>query len=802
MEFKKIFLALIFTILAFFGSAQSNGTVITGITEDSRSKAVLEFATIQLLNSADSSVIKSTVTDKKGRFSISNVQTGNYVLLCTFIGYEKVKIPVSVANQQRINLGNIIISSLSQNMDEVLVTSKKSLINSSIDRKIYNVAQDIMANSGSASDILKNIPSVEVDIDGNVSLRGSDGVMILINGKPSPLMGSTKAEVLQQLPANSIERIEVITNPSARFKPDGTSGIINIVLKKNIKIGLNGTVSGTIGNNDRYGGNVNLGYKQDKLTAFGVYGVRKDYRIRINNITRQSLDAAGITGYYQEHNQSFFRPLSNFATLGFEYTLNNRNSIGISGNYSNRKFVRNDVINKSFYNNNHVLTNKYDRLRYEPETDHEKDATIFWQHNFLKEDHELRFELNISKEDEVEDNRYTNVYYMPLLRSSFDNTLISRSDRQKQVTLDYSNPISDDSKFEAGYDGSFSKLDPTFSSEYFDTAQKKFVKDISRSNTFLYDEAVHAFYVTYQRNYEVFGYSAGLRAEQTYIKGNLVTKDSLIDNSYFKIYPTLHFGYKLKKGEIQLNYSRRVNRPDEDDLNPFPEYRDPQNLQAGNPKLLPEIIHSVEFGYKWQDDNFSFVPSVYYRYKKNGFTWITIPLNDSTLLTTQQNLSNDQAAGLELIFSARSGTFFSSNVSANLFYNTIDGTDLGFTGKKSIYSMSANFNSTFTITKNTMVQVSSNYRSARLTPQGKSYGTFVFNTGVRQDLFKKKLTVTLTASDLFKTLKEKRELHTSFLTQTAVGIRDARTIYLGIAWHFGRAIKKPAEEKLQFDDSL
>ena len=251
-----------------------------------------------------------------------------------------------------------------------------------------------------------------------------------------------------------------------------------------------------------------------------------------------------------------------------------------------------------------------------------------------------------------------------------------------------------------------------------------------------------------------------------------------------------------------MNYSRRVNRPDEDDLNPFPEYRDPQNLYAGNPKLLPEIIHSAELGYKWQNDNYSFVPSLYYRYKKNGFTSVVIPLNDSTLLTTQQNLSNDQAAGLELIFSAKAGTFFNSNLSANFFYNTIDGTDLGFTAKKSIYSMSANFNSTFTVTKSTMLQLSSNYRSARLTPQGKQYGTVVINAGIRQDLFKKKLAVTVTASDLFKTLKEKRELNTSFLTQTAIGRRDARVVYLSVAYQFGKTGKKPNEEKLQFDDNL
>ena len=245
-----------------------------------------------------------------------------------------------------------------------------------------------------------------------------------------------------------------------------------------------------------------------------------------------------------------------------------------------------------------------------------------------------------------------------------------------------------------------------------------------------------------------------------------------------------------------------MHRAEGDDLNPFPEYRDPRNLRAGNPKLLPEIIHSVEVGYKWQNKTFSFVPSLYYRYKQNGFTTVTIPINDSTLLTTQQNLSNDKSLGLELIFSAKAAKFFSANLSSNFFYNTIDASSLGYGNSKSIVSMSTNLNSTFVITKKTMLQLSCNYRSARLTPQGKTFATFVMNAGMRQDLFKKKMSVILTASDIFKTLKQKTSLNTAYLNELSVGKRDAQIIYLGISYRFGKIIKKQGEEKLQFDNNL
>ena len=795
--------AFILFIFSSLNILAQNKSTISGIIEDGNAKAPIEFASVQLLRALDSSLVTGTVSNSKGKFALTVSTNGNYILVCSFIGYDKIKTPISISDSRRYNVGTIKLFSGSSNLKTVVVSTTKSVLNTSIDRKIYNVNQDIMSTSGSASDILKNIPSVEVDIDGNVSLRGSAEVMILINGKPSPLMGKTRAEVLQQLPANSIERIEVITNPSARFRPDGTAGIINMVMKKNTKSGWNGTVTGNAGNHDRYNGSVNLNYKAGKLNAFASYSIRRDSRQRINTTDRQQIDSAGHTQlFYNEQNVSFARPLGNIVTAGFEYSPDDHNSIGLSGNYNRRNQTKNDVANKYYYDPAHVLTQQYDRLRYDPEYEIGKDATIFWQHNFKKEEHNLRLEYNRAWADEQEDNHYTNKYYFPPLAATFDNTLIKQTGIENHITLDYSNPLSESSRLELGYDGSFSHYDPVFYGAYFDPLQQKFITDVQKSNKFIYDQQLNAVYGTYQRSYGAFGYSAGLRAENTYIRANLVTKDSLINNNYNKLYPTIHFDYKLKNGDIQLNYSRRVHRPEADDLNPFPEYQDPRNLRAGNPKLLPEIINSFELGYKWQNKKYSFVPSLYYRYKQNGFTQVITKLNDSTYLTTHENLSNDQSAGLELIFSAKPAKFISANLSSNFFYNLIDASNLGYSAKKTVVSMSMNFNMTIAFTKNTMLQVSSNYRSPRLTPQGKSFGTYVFNSGIRQDLFKKKLSVTLTGSDLFKTLRQKNEINTPFLNQLSIGRRDARIFYLGLSYRFGKIIKKPSEEKLQFDNSL
>ncbi|SKA10027.1 TonB-dependent receptor domain-containing protein [Sediminibacterium ginsengisoli] len=799
MTLRKHFTLLLFFLAAIAVHAQSQ-TNISGIITDKNSRQPIEFASIELLHK-DSTLVKRTVTDAKGKFTIDQVTAGHYLVRCSFVGYENNIITVN-AGKSTVNLGTIMIIPASGTLNNVTVSAGRAILNSSIDRKSYDVTRDIMAQSGTASDILKNVPSVEVDLEGNVSLRGSGDVMILINGRPSPLLGKlNKAEVLQQFPASSIEKIEVITNPSARYRPDGTSGIINIVLKKNVKGGWNGTIIANAGNRDRYNASASFNYKPGKLNIFGNYGIRQDSRRRTNSISREYDDTIShaVSGYYDETGVSLTRPLTHLATIGFTYAPDKKNSFGISANYQNRDQVKNDINTKIFSAASHTYTSYFDRLRYDPESEKEKDATAFLEHQFPGEDHVLRAELTVSSSKELEQNFYTNQYKVPANYSTKDNTRIYQGDDQQQLTIDYTNTLSESSKLEAGYSGFFNQQDFNFFNEYYDQASNKFVTDKVKTNRFLFRQTIHALYGTYQKNYKRFGYSVGLRIEQSLINGYQVTSDTTIRNNYLKLYPTLHLAYMLKgQDQLQLNYSRRVHRPEGDDLNPFPEYQDPYNVRAGNAALLPEIIHSVEFGYKWQHKSYSFVPSLYYRYKQNGFTQVTVPLNDSVLLTTQQNLANDESAGLELIFSAKTGNFISSNLNVNFFYNRINAANLGYFDRRTILSFSTNFNTTLTISPATMVQISANYRSARLTPQGKNYPSFVLNTGIRQDLFNKKMSLIVTVSDILRSLQQKSELNTSYLKQVSVNRRDGQILYVGISYRFGKLIKK-ADDKLQFD---
>jgi hypothetical protein len=253
---------------------------------------------------------------------------------------------------------------------------------------------------------------------------------------------------------------------------------------------------------------------------------------------------------------------------------------------------------------------------------------------------------------------------------------------------------------------------------------------------------------------------------------------------------------------LQLNYSRRANRPEGDDLNPFPEYQNPRNLRAGNPRLLPEFIHSMEFGLQWQYDNITVVPSVFYRNKYNGFTRVTSILNDTTLLTTEENLASDQSTGFELVFSGNIGNTFSANLGANVFYEQIDATNLGFSGTKSAVSWSGNLNCNLNLATATMFQLNTNYRSLRLTPQGEFKPSFVMNLGMRQDIFDDKFSFVLTVSDILKTLNREINLNTPLLLENTITNRDTQIIYIGLTYHFGKPAKKSKEKSLQYENGL
>jgi outer membrane receptor protein involved in Fe transport len=689
-------------------------------------------------------------------------------------------------------------------LDKLEVKGTQREFNNTIDRKVYSVGQEIQSATGSASDLLQNIPSIETDIDGNVSLRGSDNVTILIDGRTSTLMGKGRAEALQQLPADLIDKIEVITNPSAKYKADGTAGIINIVLKKKPRSGTTTTINTNVGPDDRYNVSVSSNYAAGNYSIFGSYSVRQDDRPRRATDRRTIIDpVTGVATTLDKTSSEHSRPFTQIGRLGFEYQLTDHNKIGATGSFNRRTLVRNAIDHNVVSDSAGQISSDYDRTRYDPETQEHREYTVTFQHSFPTAEHVLNFEFKSSEMKEQEDNHYADVFRIPDQPTSYDHTLIQPTERGNESIVEYVLPINDDSRLEAGYTLSDDQFYSDFAVSEADPVSGLFVNDPTKSNRFLYRQTIHAFYTTYALTLGRFGVLAGIRPELAKTKSLLVDTGETIARDYARIYPSLHLSYALtEQQELQLNYSQRVHRPESEALNPFPEYSDPFTLRAGNPNLRPENIHSIEAGYQYKDDRATYIATVYRRALYNGFTNVTRDIGNSVLLTTQENLASSRSSGLELSTTTDLGKAVVLNFSSNTYFNTIDASNLGFSGTKSDISWSAKLGASVRLTKTALVQFNTNYASTRLTPQGSRRPTFIANLGLRKEFGQKRTAVVLTVSDLFNTLKESYLLDTPQLKEEITRRRSSRIIYLGLSYNFGQQSKKNKDETLKFDESI
>ncbi len=797
-------LSCMFLAYSVNGLGQQTITVITGKVVEQSTREPMEFVNVSLFRTNDSTTVDGVFTDKNGGYKFSGVKEGKYYLKISFLGFEPLKTAsFSVKAGKSVDLGTSGISPSSQLLNEVEVSSEKSFMETTIDKQVYNVDKNIVSISGSASQVLENIPSLNVGIDGEVTLRGSSNVTFLINGKPSPMMRLNSAEALQQIPANTIERIEVITNPSAKYKPDGTSGIINIVLKKETRQGLNGSITANAGFDNRYNSTLTLNYKPGKMNIFGSYGFRKDHRVRTSTDFRTMKDSSGyLISQYDRIGTTINRPLSHTVNLGADYDIDKKNAVGISGSYFYMDFLRDEKTTAILSDSANEVTSDYDRNRLDNEYEYDKEISARYNHDFNKEDHSLQAEINFNDHYEQEDNRFTQIYRTPADDNSYDNTLIRQWEQSGEATIEYAYPFNEDAELEAGYSEEWLKQTFDFYGEYLDSASTVWIKDLQKSNRFIFTQNVQALYTTYSRSMGDFGFLLGLRGEYANINSDLTTLDSVVNNDYFKLYPTIHLSYELSdEQEIKLSYSHRVNRPEGDELNPFPEYNDPRNISAGNPLLKPEQIHSIEFGYMYKKESITVVPTIFYRYKYDAFTEVAISVNDSTLLETVENLSNEQSAGMEMIFTWQLKKALRLSITGDLFYDQIDASNLGYSENKSAISGDLKLGANLNLTKSTVLQLNANYRSEELSPQGRELPMYYLNLGLRQDLLKNKASLLLAVSDIFNTMRWQSEIDTPVLYEKATRKRQSQIIYLGFTYRFGKASKKGPED-IKFDDRM
>ncbi|MCF8380166.1 MAG: TonB-dependent receptor family protein [Bacteroidales bacterium] len=785
MNKKKLLAFFLMSMLYLSGFTQ--GVVVSGKVIEKETNEPLIAASLSLHKQADFSIISGTVTDTSGRFEFKSVPYGNYILEISFIGFYSQQKEISLKGAN-LSLGSLMLEPSEILLGEVSVTGRKSALEYNLDRQVYNVEKDILAESGSVSDIMQNIPSLSVDIDGNISLRSSGNITFFVNGRPSAMLRRDAGTVLQQMPANSIERIEIITNPSARFRPDGIGGIINIVMKKETMDGLSGQASANIGTEGRYNANLNLNSGKGDVKFFGNYGLRQNAGIRLFSDERVYKDSLGgsVVSHFDESGNSSRDGLSHNIFMGGSYDMNDFNSLEISGSFYLQNTLSNRISEISAKDSNFIPDYSLTDKTTNNEIENEGELSLAYEHVFKdNEDHVLSFEAVYSAYDESEDLTFEQHYSFPDDRIDLGGNLIEKSGTQQEYNLNHILPVGEDGEFESGYAGEFVLENIDFTGDALATK-------------FVLNSQVHALYALFGMPVNDFSFKAGLRAEQVFLDSHLkFPTDSIVPNNYFKIFPTAHLTYNLNdNNEVMMSYSKRINRPDADELNPNLEYSDPRNAEGGNAMLKPEQIHSVELGYQFHHDIADITGTLYYRYKYDAFTTIYSTISDSVVLRTSANLNSQDALGMEMVVSANIMNNWKLDLTGNLYHTTIDASDLGYSSTKSSYSGNIKLNSLLSIIDKSYLQLNVFYYFPTITPQGSRDPFFYMNMGIKQQLFRNKASLTLTASDIFHSYRVKSIINSADLERVSLSWRKLPVIYLGFTWRFNNY---KDQEKLQFE---
>lgn len=686
-------------------------------------------------------------------------------------------------------------------LDKVEVTAQQQTFYNAIDRKVYLVGKDVVSGTGSASDLLQNVPSVQVDVEGKVSLRGDSGVAILVNGKSSAAIERDPAAALEALPADAIERVEVITNPSAKHRPEGTAGIINLVLKRTRTEGRSGTLRANAGNDGRYNASLSGTEPRGRLTLHGRLAARQDSRPRDSEERRAQPEPEGGWRTVAQRTEEEGRPHSLFADAGLDFKPAPETQAGVMVGFGSREDERRSRQTHVARGADGTATADRERVRRAPEREQEWELELRLTHAFDR-DRELEIELESEIETEREDDWFTTHHRTPQRAPDVERTLSTGRQRQIELTIDYTHELAAGAKLEAGYAGEYETSDSDADVSLLDSLAGEWRPDARRSDRFIHDTMVHAAYATYGRPVGKFGYQAGLRFEHAADRTERPDAAVRGRSDYQRLYPSLHLSHDLRDAHrLQLNYSHRVDRPDGRDLNPFVDYEDPSHLRAGNPALRPEHTHSIEAGWEYRAHETTLLASIYHRHRYDGVTDVTRFVDATTLLTTPENVGQSRSSGLELGATGRWRDSVGLDFSANVFRHEFDARNLGFAGRRAATAWEAKLNVHWDVSKRWVVQLNTSYRAPRLTAQGERSASTVTNLGMRHDLKDGKTSLIATVSDLFGSLRDRTTIDTPELRSEVTRRRSSQVIYLGIVRHFGSPRRAP-NERLEFDDTL
>jgi outer membrane receptor protein involved in Fe transport len=770
IQSKTIKITLFLLALTFNLFAQTGGKAkITGVLKDGKTQETIPFATAILINKETKANVKVAQTDINGAFTMADLPTGSFTFKISFVGYQTMVRDnvVITAATGTLNFGDIKMNGAAGNvLKDVTVTAQKATMQMGIDKKVFSVDQSLVSEGGSATDLLANVPSVQTDIDGNVSLRGSAGVKVLIDGKPSLIAGGNVAQILASIPASSIESVELITNPSAKYDAEGQSGIINIVLKKNTKLGFNGSVAVTAGNRDNYNGNTNLSFQNSKINLYGNYSYRYGNRLGGGYQDISYLNSPSSIAFANQNTSSSSLDKGHNFKAGLDYYLSQKSVISLSGGFNSRDNDRDEFININQLNNTLNPISLSNRNNLNNGDGSSYDLNLDYSQKFKKPKEELTFNFGYSHGDNNNFQTYNTQIYNQngsavTLDPSIQHTNNLGNNTNYNVQADYSLPVGKAGKIEAGYRSQIRLGENDQRADSLLASTNILVSNNKLNNFFSSKDQVHALYLNYQNTIKDFGYQLGLRAEDarlnTYLEGynGNVLYSTPGQIHYKRLYPSVYLTQKLKGDQqVQLSYTRRVNRPRPWDTNPFLDVSDPLNYRAGNPNLLPEDVHSFELGYSKYFKKVTLTSSVYFRQTNDVIQRVRTEPNAAGIITsTPQNLTKSINSGVELIgrFDLIKAVNFTTNV--NLYQSKIDGVPAFGIVDNSGFSWNANLTANLSLVKNLSFQFRGDYRAAEVMAQGKRNAMYGIDGGAKYDFPDKKASLSLNIRDIFNTRK-------------------------------------------------
>ena len=774
-----------FGILFLFGILFANGQrpagppklVITGKVVDRETNQPLEYATITLKNNNRPDLIQGGITDAEGNFRIESFP-GQYDINIEFISFATYR-QNSVSIESNLNLGTIALEIDTNELEEVELIGEQTQVEIRLDKRIYNVGKDITVRGGSVADVLGNIPSITVDVEGNVALRGNNNVRILINGKPSGLVGISGTNGLRQLPSESIEKVEVITSPSARYDAEGTGGILNIILKKQERSGFNGNFNINGGIPETLRGTATVNWKTKKLNLFSTNTIGRRTSISNGLSENEYFNGEDTNSYLFEKGKTNRKRDQLFLSLGAEYFIDDSSSFTLNGFFRDNEGINDGVVTINELNakgGNPISTNE--RRQYEPEFDESFQISGLYEKKFNDKGHELSatYQYEESAEDELAE--ITSLQTFPFIRIN-DNEEVNTLESQKRILaqVDYVYPLDENTQVELGYRGTFNTIETDYEVVFIENNISTIDTDLT--NVLVYKEYVNAAYAQFGKKINQFSILLGLRMEDSNIVIDQRTTSDYTNKRYTNWFPTVNLSYEIdEKESLTLGYAKRIRRPRGFFLNPFPSRNSVTNFFQGNPDLNPASTGSFDLGYLKRLKKFTLNGSIYYQRTTSNFQFVNEDTGETVILSGDPNdpnsdlvivpvlrrgpinLSKNKRYGGEVNLTFTPNRKIRLNANFNVYSNEVIGTYNGFVFDAKNISWSSRFISSINFGKGTSWQNQLFFRGPRVTAQSKSKPLGGLSTAINKDIFKDKGTLSFRISDVFNTQKYRTDTFT------------------------------------------